>query len=85
MYLRAHFCRAGGVGDLASHDFASLIPPTALRLWAPPVHAATGGHGLGMQVPDNSGVDQRRAEEYSINIEPGLDAMLKLATSFNYE
>ena len=25
--------------------FASLIPPTALRLWAPPVHVATGGHG----------------------------------------
>ena len=41
-----------GVGDLASHDFASLIPPTALRLWAPPVHEATGGHGLGTQVPD---------------------------------
>ena len=35
-----------GAGDLASHDFASLIPPTALCLWAPPVHVATGGHGL---------------------------------------
>ena len=25
--------------------FAALIPPTALRLRAPPVHVATGGHG----------------------------------------
>jgi dihydrofolate synthase/folylpolyglutamate synthase len=32
-------------GDCGSQNFASLIPPTALRLWAPPVHAATGGHG----------------------------------------
>ena len=40
-----------GSGDLASRDFASLILPTALRLWAPPVHVATGCHGPGTQVP----------------------------------
>ena len=31
--------------------FASLILPTALRLWAPPVYEATGGHGPRGQLP----------------------------------
>ena len=29
---------------LLRKSFASLVPPTALRLWAPPVQVATGGH-----------------------------------------
>ena len=31
-----------------------FIPPTALRLWAPPVHEATGGHGPLRQHPPAS-------------------------------
>ncbi len=39
-----------GPGDTVPRIFAPLIPPTSLRSWAPPVHAATGGHGSGAQV-----------------------------------
>ena len=39
-----------GPGDTVPRNFALLIPPTSLRLRAPPVHAATGGHGSGAQV-----------------------------------
>ena len=39
-----------GPGDTVPRNFAPLIPPTSLRSWAPPVHAATGGHGSGAQV-----------------------------------
>ena len=39
--LNGRFRRLATLGN-----FASLIPPTALRLWAPPVHVATGGHGF---------------------------------------
>ena len=39
--LNGRFRRLAPLGN-----FASLIPPTALRLWAPPVHVATGGHGF---------------------------------------
>ena len=38
-------------GDTVPRNFAPLIPPTSLRSWAPPVHADTGGHGSGTQVP----------------------------------
>ena len=39
--LNGSFLRMTQLGN-----FASLIPPTTLRLWAPPVHVATGGHGF---------------------------------------
>ncbi|MBP5521435.1 MAG: RNA methyltransferase [Bacteroidales bacterium] len=39
-----------GPGDTVPRNVAPLIPPPALRSWAPPVHAATGGHGSGAQV-----------------------------------
>ena len=39
-----------GPGDTVPRNFAPLIPPTSLRSCAPPVHAATGGHGSGAQV-----------------------------------
>ncbi|MBO7604148.1 MAG: RNA methyltransferase [Bacteroidales bacterium] len=39
-----------GPGDTVPRNFAPLIPPTSLRSWALPVHAATGGHGSGAQV-----------------------------------
>ena len=58
-----------GFGDLSPHDFASLIPPTSLRSWAPPVHVATGGHGLGTQVPDASGATEVRLEVHP-NVPP---------------
>ena len=45
---------AGGPGGLVQENFASLIPPTSLRSWAPPVHMATGGHGLLHQSPGTS-------------------------------
>ena len=35
-------CCAGSV----SQNFATLIPPTALRLWAPPSNVSEGGHGF---------------------------------------
>ena len=40
----------GGFRDAVPQNFASLIPPTSLRSWAPPSNVSEGGHGFGAQV-----------------------------------
>ena len=57
---------AHSLGRAFSPDaFASLIPPTALRLWAPPVHAATGGHGLRAEGPAQTNYRSWNSEDLS--------------------
>ena len=45
IFLRNNIDQYVVKADRTPKAFASLIPPAALRLRAPPVHVATGGHG----------------------------------------
>ena len=52
-------------GPFSPGAFASLIPPTSLRSWAPPVHAATGGHGLRAEGPAQANYRSWNSEDLS--------------------
>ena len=45
---RAVACGQGAGGPVRAYG---PIPPTSLRLWAPPVHAATGGYAVRRLLP----------------------------------